>query len=143
MNEKYAAILRHPRPNLPGHPPMSNEERAAQFAPFAALTGYEDAVEETARLTEAQRDLSEDAKAVLDARLRYLQNRISELPEVTVCYFRPDERKAGGAYVEKTGLVKTIDLYDRSLVFRDGVRISLDRLRDLTGQIFNEMIDRE
>ena len=143
MNPKYAAILRHPRPNLPGHPPMSNGERAAQFAPFAALTGYEDAVEETARLTEAQRDLSEDVEAVLDARLRYLQDRILESPEVTACYFCPDERKAGGTYVEKTGPVKTIDLYDRSLVFRDGVRISLDHLHDLTGQIFNEMLGRE
>ena len=143
MNEKYRAILYHQRPQIPGHPQMPNGERAAQFAPFAALTGYEDAVEETARLTEAQRDLSEDTQAALDARLRYLQERLSENPEVTACYFRPDERKAGGAYVEKTGIVKAIDLYGRTLVFRDGARIPMDRLRDLTGELFAQQFDRE
>ena len=143
MNEKYRAILYHQRPEIPGHPQMSNGERAAQFAPFAALTGYEDAVEETARLTEAQRDLSEEVKAALDARLRYLQDRLSEEPEVTATYFRPDVRKEGGAYVEKTGILKTIDLYDRTLVFRDGTRVPLDRLRGLAGDCFPQEFDRE
>ena len=143
MNEKYVAIWHHKRPEIPGHPQMPNAERAAQFAPFAALTGYEDAVEETARLTEAQRDLSEEVKLELNARLRCLQDRLSESPEVTVCYFRPDKRKAGGAYVEKTGPVKTIDLYDRALVFRDGTRVPLDRIRTLTGCVFGEEFDRE
>lgn len=143
MSEKYAAILHHSRPVIPGHPQMSNRERAAQFAPFAALTGYEDAVEETARLTEVQRDLSEDVKAELDARLRFLRDRLPESPEITACYFVPDARKAGGAYVEKTGPVKTIDLYDRALVFRDGDRVPLDRLRALSGAFFREEFDRE
>ena len=87
MKEKYQAILYHQRPEIPGHPQMSNGERAAQFAPFAALTGYEDAVEETARLTEAQRDLSEDAKIALNSRLCYLQDRLSEDLEITATYF--------------------------------------------------------
>lgn len=143
MNEKYAAILHHQRPVIPGHPQMSNRERAAQFAPFAALTGYEDAVEETARLTETQRELSEDVKARLNDRLLRLRDRLSEGPEVTACYFCPDKRKEGGAYVEKTGAVKTIDLYDRTLVFRDGTRVPLDRIRDLDGEIFGEEYDRE
>lgn len=143
MNEKYTAILHHQRPVIPGHPQMSNRERAAQFAPFAALTGYEDAVEETARLTETQRELSEDVKARLNDRLLRLRDRLPEGPEVTACYFCPDKRKEGGAYVERTGAVKTIDLYDRTLVFRDGTRVPLDRIRDLDGEIFEEEYDRE
>lgn len=136
MSEKYDAILHHQRPVIPGHPQMPNRERAAQFAPFAALTGYEEAVEETARLTEAQRDLSEDVKAALNARLQWLENRLEEQPEVTVCYFCPDGRKAGGAYVEKRGKLKTIDPYQGALVFLDGDRVPLETIRELDGPGF-------
>ncbi len=131
MNRKYAAILEHERRYSGRHPPMPNRERAAQFAPFSALSGYEDAVRETARLTDAQTELSESAAEELDKKLRLLLEAIPERPEVRVCYFEPDERKAGGAYRLKTGCLRQIDTVTGELRFVDGSRIPLDRVREI------------
>ena len=95
---KYDDIIRLSRPVSEKHPRMSMTDRAAQFSPFAALTGYDAAVQETARRTDARIELDEDAKEEIDRRLRQLQPG----EPVTVTYFRPDDRKAGGAYLTVT-----------------------------------------
>ena len=110
---------------------MSNYDRAAQFSPFAALTGFEAAIQETARLTDRRIDLDEGGKALLDEKLRLIGENIQDAPEIRVTYFRPDLRKAGGAYVQKCGRVKKLDAYSRSIVFGDGVAIRLEDISDI------------
>ena len=122
--------------NLPHHvsktrPQMSMHDRAAQFSPFAALTGYDDAVEETARLTDEQYELSEDARNKLDEQLRLIADRIDEQPEIEVTYFVHDVLKEGGAYVTARGLVRRIDEYAREIVFADGTRIGLNAISEI------------
>ena len=129
MAEKYEDIIHRSRPISTRHLPMSGYDRAAQFSPFAALTGYDGVIEETARLTEREVTLDVGAEAELDEKLREIRERIHLHPEVTVTYFRPDSRKAGGAYVTVTGKVKRIDEYTQSLCFTDGTAIPI-------GQIF-------
>lgn len=124
----YDDIISLPHPVSGSHPPMPVAERAAQFSPFAALTGFEDAIRETGRLTDSKVELDEDARELLDEkikRLRRLQAESGEMPWAAVTYFRPDEKKDGGAYVTVTGRVKRVDEYERVLVLQDGKRISL------------------
>lgn len=106
--------------------PMS--DRAAQFSPFAAHTGYDDAIEETARRTEEKHELSEEEADVLNRALQDLKERIAEKPLVTICYFLPDERKAGGSYQTISGRLRRIDEGNRFLEFMDRTRISMDRI---------------
>lgn len=122
--------------NLPHHvsatrPQMSMHDRAAQFSPFAALTGYDDAVEETARLTDEQYELSEDARNRLDEQLKLIADRIDEQPEIEITYFVPDEKKNGGAYFTFKGNLRRIDEYAMELVFTEGTRINLDYISDI------------
>ncbi len=120
---EYDDIIDLPRPRS-AHEPMPMSNRAAQFSPFAALTGYDAAIDETARLTDDRIELSPDEREELD----YKQQYISTLdnPTVTVTYFVPNERKAGGAYVTHTGLLKRIDAAERVLIFADGTSLPLD-----------------
>lgn len=116
---------------LPHHvsktrPHMPIGDRAAQFAPFAALTGYGDAVNETARLTEQRAELDEDRKAEIDAALRKLAQCADEEPEAAVTYFMPDGRKAGGSYVTVRGRVRRADTARRVLIFRGGTEVPFD-----------------
>lgn len=113
------------------HPPMPTADRAAQFAPFAALTGHYDAVRETARLTDERIELDESCKEILDRKLRDIRQRLGEEPEVTVTYFVPDERKSGGSYETVTGCVRKIDEYERVLVLTDAARILIDEILEL------------
>ena len=121
---KYDDIIDLPRPKS-AHEPMPMSDRAAQFSPFAALTGYEDAIGETARLTDARVELGESAVEELERKLTDLAAHISERPEISVTYFVPDARKEGGAYVTRTGKLKRIDELGRELVFADGARIAV------------------
>ena len=100
--------------------------RAAQFAPFAALTGYEESIEETARLTDHRIELSEDDIEDINAKLNFIKEYIKERPEVTITYFQPDERKEGGAYITVTGNARRIDEVNRVLVLEDGRMILID-----------------
>ena len=111
INDKYKEIIDLPHPVSKKHPQMSLRDRAAQFSPFAALTGHSDAIDEAARLTDRRIELDESQIAELDGKLQIIAERIGEHPTVAVTWFRPDEKKAGGAYVEKTGAVKKIDGY--------------------------------
>ena len=111
-------------------------DRAAQFSPFAALTGYEAAIAETARLTEHRIELDESRRAELDERIRVIQEQIRSQPEVTVTYFEPDERKAGGAYVSVTGNVWKVDGYRQSVILADGLEIPFREILGIDGGIF-------
>lgn len=125
---EYDDIIDLPRPKSK-HEPMPMSDRAAQFSPFAALTGYGDAIDETARLTDARIELSEEERAELDYKQQYLSTLDS--PTVTVTYFVPDERKIGGAYVTHTGVLKRVDEVERMVVFKDGLRVPLDEVMDI------------
>lgn len=127
---RYEDMLDLPRPVSRTHPPMPVKDRAAQFSPFAALTGYEETIRETERRTEERRELDEDEKAILNGRLRELEAHLNERPEVTFTCFRPDEKKAGGAYVTVTGRVRRIDRYERRIRMEDGESV---RIRDIVG----------
>ena len=106
-------------------------DRAAQFAPFAALSGYGDAIKETARQTSAKMDLSEDEKYELDVKLKSLQNRAAKSPNVMVTFFVADDKKQGGEYRTVTGRVKIIDPYRRIMVLWDGEHIPLQDIVEL------------
>ena len=131
MNNRYNEII-----NLPHHvsktrPQMPMSDRAAQFAPFAALTGYDSAIKETGRLTDERIELDEEALAALDRKYQLLIETLDDAPEVTIIYFQPDERKAGGQYVSATGTVKKVDTFGRRILLQDGTRIPLDIVFDL------------
>ena len=121
----YDDIIHLPYPRRPQR--MSNYDRAAQFSPFAALTGHEEAVAETARLTETAVELGEDGIAMLDEKLRTLVPGQT----VTVVYFRPDSRKAGGAYVRHTGAFRRMEEHRGTMVMSDGAAIAIERICDI------------
>ena len=130
--------------NLPHHvsktrPQMPLENRAAQFSPFAALTGYDAAIKETGRLTDKRTLLGESAIAELDMKLQMLSDIISERPEVALTYFQPDEKKDGGAYVTVTGAIKKIDDVERVIVFADGKSIPIADILEIESERFGEI----
>lgn len=129
----YADIIDLPHHVSQKHPQMSMENRAAQFSPFAAVVGHDEAINETARLTEERVELSEDEIAVLDRKLQWLQEHIKEQPEITVTYFEPDEKKSGGAYVTITGFAKQIDAVENILLMRDGLHILFKDIIHING----------
>ena len=131
MKNPYEDIIHLPHPTSKNHPRMSIQERAAQFSPFAALTGHAAAIAETARLTDRKIELDEDTRAELDRRQAILLEHIDQQPEITVTWFAPDEKKDGGAYVTTTGRLKKIDQVERILILMDGTRIPLEDVADL------------
>ncbi len=134
-NNPYADIINLPHHVSKVHSQMSMAQRAAQFSPFAALVGYEDVVEETARQTAPERELNGDEKAELDRHIGIITAHLSEHPVVTIEYFVPDERKAGGEYVFKTGEVEKISPAGRVLVV-GGVSIRMNRVVGIDGKLF-------
>lgn len=136
MSGPYDDIIHLSHPTSKNRPRMSIHDRAAQFSPFAALSGHAAAIAETARLTDRKLELNEDTRAELDRRQAILLEHISERPEVTVTWFRPDERKSGGAYITTTGRLKKIDEIERVLVLTDGARIPLEDVAGLESDSF-------
>ena len=131
--EVYADII-----DLPHHEPktrmrMPRSNRAASFSPFAALSGYDDAVKETARLTDKKIELSEDAQEALDLKMAAIRSQLSSHPFITIVYFVPDELKDGGAYLTHTGQIKRIDDVERTIIMVDGTKIPFDDVFDLNG----------
>ena len=119
MKTKYEDIL-----NLPHHvsktrPQMPMSDRAAQFAPFAALTGYDAAIKETGRLTDEKIELDEEALTALDMKYQLLMDALTDAPAVTITYFQPDERKDGGKYITTTCAVKKLDDFERRITMQD------------------------
>lgn len=136
MKNSYDDIIHLPRHVSAMHPQMAVADRAAQFSPFAALTGYEAAVKETARLTDERVELDEYMKSVLGDRLQIIADRMDEHPEIAITYFRPDAKKAGGVYITATGTAKKIDEYERVVVMTDGTAIPIDEIFAIDGQMF-------
>lgn len=134
--DEYSDIIDLPHHVSATRPRMSMIDRAAQFSPFAALTGYDAAIKETGRLTDRRIELSEEARTVLDRKQQYLLEHFSEQPEVSVTYFVPDKRKDGGVYVTSTSSVKKVDDYLRLMTMTDGTNIPLDEIVDIEGEIF-------
>ncbi len=131
MNNRYDEIMELPHHVSKTRPQMPMSDRAAQFAPFAALTGYDSAIKETGRLTDERIELDEEALTALDRKYQLLIEALDDAPEVTIIYFQPDERKAGGQYVSATGTVKKVDTFGRRILLQDGTRIPLDSVYDL------------
>jgi hypothetical protein len=122
---------------------MSSHDRAAQFSPFAALTGYDSAIIETARLTDTRVELDELSKADLNERLFMIQNQMNEQPEVLISYFQPDKKKPGGAYINVAGCVKKIDEYERTVVMQDATKIPIDDILEIDGELFGTLEHQE
>ena len=129
--QNYDDIIMLPHHISSVHPAMPVSERAAQFMPFAALTGYGEAIDEAGRRTEERMELEEDAVWALDEKLRMIQERAAQQPEISVPFFRQDARKAGGAYVTVTGRIRKIDQYEKNLVMEDGTKISMKEVAEL------------
>ena len=123
---KYDEIMGLPHHVSKTRPQMPMSDRAAQFAPFAALTGYDSAIKETERLTDKKIELDEEALTILNMRYRLLVDTLDEEPEVEITYFKPDERKAGGEYLTITGVVKKINDFERLITMKDGTKIPMD-----------------
>ena len=132
MTGPYEDIIHLSRPLSKKHPPMPMSKRAAQFLPFAALTGFEGEIAEAGRLTEAAPELGEDALAALDRQLALLRQRLDDRPAVTLTRFVSDERKTGGHFETLTGQVRRLDEANRVLLLTDGTRIDLDTVVELT-----------
>ena len=133
---RYDDIIHLPHPTSTRHPRMPIADRAAQFAPFAALTGYDSAIKETARLTDEWVALDENAKAELDLKLRYLLDQLPNPPEAVFTYFEPDSKKDGGAYVSKSGIIKRIDPIEHKVILRDGSIIPIEFIVEIETPAF-------
>lgn len=134
---RYDDIIDLPHPEPKNHPRMPIENRAAQFAPFAALTGHGAAIAETARLTENMVELSEEQQLELSRKIAYALESHSV---VTIKYFQPDNRKSGGRYIDITGEIKKLDEVERSVILTDGRTIPMDILTDVRGEFFDEFV---
>ena len=136
VNGKYDDIIKLSHHISKKHPQMSMEDRAAQFAPFAALVGYEDAVEETARITTKRIELNEEEKNILDMKLQILneQIRIQIYPNVTIMYFVPDLKKDGGKYIKISGTVKKIEEYKQLIILDDKTEIPINEIISINGE---------
>ena len=134
---RYDDIINLPHHVSTTHFPMPMIDRAAQFSPFAALVGYDDAVKETARLTDDKIKLDEDTLAILSERLRMIKDWLPNCPIIQITYFKQDEKKAGGTYITKSGRVKKIDEYKRIVFMQDGVEIPIEEIVSIDGDVFD------
>jgi hypothetical protein len=132
----YEDIIHLPHHVSSTRPQMPMQDRAAQFSPFAALTGFDAAIKEARRLTEEKIELDEEALNLLNRKLQMLVDRLDEQPEVRLTYFKPDEKKSGGAYMTVTGKVKKVDDFKRWIVMQNGVKIPMDDILDMESELF-------
>lgn len=133
----YDDIINLPHHVSSMHPHMPMSGRAAQFSPFAALTGYDDTIAETRRLTDKKAELDVDAQAILDKKMQIIKQHVSEHPEIEITYFQPDEKKLGGAYITSYAAVKRIDAYEQALIMQDGMEIPVADITGIDGDIFS------
>ena len=138
---KYDDIIDLPHHVSKTRKPMSLYNRAAQFAPFAALTGYDDAIEETARLTETKVELSDELKNDLNQKINFIKNNIKVHPEITIKYFVRDNKKSGGIYKSLTSIIKKVDNFNKCLIFADNTNVYFDDIISITWQSdFNKIL---
>lgn len=135
-NHEYDDIIDLPHPTSRKYPRMSLHDRAAQFAPFAALTGHEAAIKETARLTDRKAELSDEMITELNDQINIIRDNIGTEQIIAVTYFVPDEKKSGGEYVTCSGIVKKIDGFQREIIMQDGRVIPLDQISRIQGKMF-------
>ena len=136
MSEGYEDIINLEHPTSKRHPRMKLSDRAAQFSPFAALTGYEDAVVEAARITEKRIELSEEEKIILNEKLVFIMENKNASPIVTIRYFVPDKLKDGGEYLTVTDSISDIDGYRRVVKMLGGMEIPIDEITEIDGVLF-------
>lgn len=139
--QKYADIFHMPHHVSTKRPQMSQRDRAAQFAPFAALTGHDEAIKETARLTDEKIELDESTLAILNDKLQIILDNLEAEPVVTITFFKADTKKAGGAYIEHSGVIRKVDDYERTVVFMDKAVIPIEDILDIQGTIFSSVFD--
>lgn len=133
--DDYSDIINLSRP-VSKRPRMSLEQRSAQFAPFAALTGYEGQVKETARLTNKKIEINEELKEILNQKIQLIQKKIKEQPQIEITYFIPDSKKDGGRYETVTNSVKKIDTYKGEIILIDETTIAIDEIIDISSEIY-------
>ncbi|MBQ6450607.1 MAG: hypothetical protein IJJ29_01640 [Solobacterium sp.] len=131
---KYDDILYLPHHQSKVHPHMPREDRAAQFAPFAALTGYDDQIRETARLTDSRIELEENSKERLNDIMQYIQRHLEDQPQAVITYFVEDERKEGGRYITEHVQIRKIDLLQRRIITADKETIPMDDILDIQSE---------
>lgn len=141
MMNSYEDIINLPHRVSSKRPQMSLRERAAQFAPFAALTGHDEAIKETARLADERIKLDESTLAILNDKIQIILDNLDIAPEVTVTYFKPDNKKSGGAYIDHTGVVKRIDDIEKIVIFTDKVIIPIEDIIDIQGAFFSSFFE--
>lgn len=137
---KYDDIINLPHHVSSKHPRMDLIDRAAQFSPFAALTGYDAAIKETGRLTDRRIELDENEKAILNEKIQIIMESYEQKPEVTITFFVPDEKKDGGAYNSVTGVVKKIDVHDKVITMMNKTEIPIEEIYKIDSQIFTECL---
>lgn len=118
------------------HPHMPLINRAAQFSPFAALTGHNEAIKEAGRQTKEKKELDENAKNILNGKLQFLLEKTAEEPVVKITYFQPDSKKNGGSYLDSIGSIKKINPYRRMIIMCDGREIPIDNISEIQGETF-------
>lgn len=138
MKGPYDDIIHLPHPTSHRHPRMPISDRTAQFSPFAALSGHGTAIAETARVTQERMELDEDEKALLDERLQTLREQVSRRPEITITWFLPDKKKAGGSYVTAAGRLQKFSEADGIMTLEDGTVIPLADIAGLEGELFHQ-----
>ena len=135
---KYDDIINLSRP-VSKRPKMTLEQRSAQFAPFAALTGYEEQVKETARLTSKKIEIDDELKAILDNKLKIIEDNLYKEPLISIKYFIPDLKKEGGSYQRITGNITNIDKYKKLIILDKKIVISILDIIEITGDIFSKL----
>ena len=137
--QKYGDILNMPHHVSATRPQMPMPDRAAQFSPFAALTGYDAAIKETGRLTDTKIELDDEELHNLNLKFQLLVEFLEDEPEVAITYFKADERKAGGAYLEATDIVKKLDDFERLITMQDGTKIPMDDILNIESDAFSSL----
>lgn len=135
----YEDIINLPHHISPTRQQMPMSDRAAQFSPFAALTGYDAAIKETRRLTDTKIELDDEELHNLNLKFQLLVEFLEDAPEVAITYFKADERKAGGAYLEATGIVKKLDDFERRITMQNGTKIPMDDVLSIDGEMFSSL----
>lgn len=143
MTNPYDDMINLPHHTSTSRPRMSAHDRAAQFSPFAALTGYDSAITETARLTDTRIELDENSKADLNERLCVIQEKLDEQIVVSITYFQTDNKKSGGAYITATECVKKIDAYQRTVVMQNDTIIPIEDIFEIQGELFGALEHQE
>lgn len=134
--KKYDDIINLPHHVSKRHQQMSLEARSAQFAPFATLTGYNNIIQEAARLTSDRKYIDEEQKLIIDSKIQIIQEKLYSKPTITITYFKPDIKKEGGMYLTVTGNVKKVDKFNKLIILEDGTKINILEVVELKGNIF-------